>query len=84
MYYFSSTQDQVWIGDKLLIEHPEPIKKHAEESSIALQKGKHKLKIMYLNNEIKGWATDWNTVELKYRKASETEYKSVDEHMIFH
>ncbi len=84
VYYFSSTQDQIWIGDKLLIEHPEPIKKHAEESSIALQKGKHKLKIMYLNNVVKGWATDWNTVELKYRKASETEYKNVDEHMIFH
>ncbi|TSE10572.1 family 20 glycosylhydrolase [Aquimarina algiphila] len=84
VYYFSSVQDQVWVADQLLIDYKTPLKKHPKESSIALQKGKHKLKIVYLNNIAKGWATDWNTVELKYRKASEMNYKEVDEHMIFH
>ncbi len=84
VYYFTSTQDQVWIADKLVIEHSESIKKHPQESSLALQKGKHKLKIVYLNNIVQGWATDWNTVELKFRKSDETEYKDISEHMIFH
>ncbi|MDY8135141.1 family 20 glycosylhydrolase [Aquimarina sp. 2201CG5-10] len=84
VYYFSSAQDQVWIADQLLIDYKTPLKKHPIESSIALKKGKHKLKIVYLNNVYKGWATDWNTVELKYRKASDTDYQVVDETMIFH
>lgn len=84
VYYFASSQDQVWIADQLVIDYKEPIKKHLKESSIALQKGKHKLKIVYLNNIAKGWATDWNTVELKYRKASDVDYREVDENMIFH
>ncbi|WP_103070085.1 family 20 glycosylhydrolase [Aquimarina sediminis] len=84
VYYFSSAQDQIWIADQLVIDYKESLKKHPKENSIALQKGKHKLKIVYLNNVAKGWATDWNTVELKYRKASEVDYLEVDENMIFH
>ncbi len=84
VYYFSSTQDQIWIGDQLVIDYKKTIKKHPEESSIALKKGKHKLKIIYLNNIIKGWASDWNTVELKFRKEFDEEYKVVNENMIFH
>ncbi|WP_062061005.1 family 20 glycosylhydrolase [Aquimarina longa] len=84
VYYFSSTQDQVWIADQLVLDYKTPLKKHPIESSIALQKGKHKLKIVYLNNIAKGWATDWNTIELKYRKASEVDYKAVNEDMIYH
>ncbi|MGY3795528.1 family 20 glycosylhydrolase [uncultured Aquimarina sp.] len=84
IYYFSSTQDQIWIGNQLVIDYQKIIKKHPEESSIALKKGKHKLKIVYLNNIVKGWASDWNTVELKYRKEFDKEYKTVNEHMIFY
>ncbi|MHA7056250.1 family 20 glycosylhydrolase [Aquimarina sp. M1] len=84
IYYFSSTQDQIWIGDQLVIDYKKVIKKHPEESSVALKKGKHKLKIIYLNNIVKGWASDWNTVELKFRKESDKDYQIVDEHMIFH
>lgn len=84
VYYFSSRQDQVWIADHLIIDYKDALKKHPKENSIALQKGKHKLKIIYLNNIAKGWATDWNTVELKYRKASEVDYHTVDKDMIFY
>ncbi|WP_405209312.1 family 20 glycosylhydrolase [Aquimarina sp. LLG6339-5] len=84
IYYFSSAQDQIWIGDQLVIDYKKIIKKHPEESSIALKKGKHKLKIVYLNNIKKGWASDWNTVELKYRKELDKEYKTVNDKMIFH
>ncbi|WP_298542102.1 family 20 glycosylhydrolase [uncultured Aquimarina sp.] len=84
IYYFSSTQDQIWIGDQLVIDYKKTIKKHPEESSIALKKGKHKLKIVYLNNIVKGWASDWNTVALKYRKELDKEYLLVNEKMIFY
>lgn len=83
VYFFSSNQDQVWIADQLLIDYKAPIKKHQKDASIALAKGKHKLKIIYLNNVTKGWASDWNTVELLYKKASDQEFKSVGREMLF-
>ncbi|UOB16804.1 family 20 glycosylhydrolase [Abyssalbus ytuae] len=83
IYYFSSTVDKLWIGNKLIINYKDTLKKHPKENSVALKKGIHKLKIIYLNNLGKGWATDWNPVEIKYRKSTEKEYKLVNEHMIF-
>ncbi len=84
IYTFSSNQDQVWIANQLLIDYKYPIKKHPKDGSIALEKGKHKLKIIYLNNVIKGWASDWNNVELKYRKSDEKELKPVTKEMLSH
>ncbi|NER12839.1 family 20 glycosylhydrolase [Leptobacterium flavescens] len=84
VYYFSSQQDQVWIADQLLIDYKYPIKKHPKDASIALTKGKHKLKIFYLNNIVKGWASDWNKVELYYKRADEEEFKQVGGEMLSH
>ncbi len=84
VYFFSSNQDQVWIADQLVIDYKKTIKKHPETSSIALKKGKHKLKIVYLNNIINGWASDWNTVEIKYKKEEDTIFNTVDKDMIYY
>ncbi|MDC1162463.1 family 20 glycosylhydrolase, partial [Tenacibaculum sp.] len=84
IYYFSSNQDEVWIADQKLIDNTTPIKKHKKTASIALGKGKHKLKIIYLNNITKGWATDWNTVELLYKKSNESKFSSVNSKMLSH
>ncbi|MDH7444526.1 family 20 glycosylhydrolase [Aquimarina sp. 2201CG14-23] len=84
VYFFSSNQDQVWIADRLVIDYKKNIKKHPETSSIPLKKGKHTLKIVYLNNIVNGWATDWNTVELKYKKESDSIFNIVDKSMIFY
>ncbi|WP_394746987.1 family 20 glycosylhydrolase [Spongiimicrobium salis] len=84
VYFFSTTQDQVWIGDQLLIDYKEDIKRHPKDASIALAKGKHKLKIIYLNNVTKGWASDWNTVALQYRKASEIDFETVGHELLSH
>ncbi|WP_299437984.1 family 20 glycosylhydrolase [uncultured Aquimarina sp.] len=84
VYFFSSNQDQVWIADQLVIDYKKNIKKHPETSSIPLKKGKHKLTIVYLNNVVNGWASDWNTIELKYKKESDTIFNIVDKDMIFY
>ncbi|MDO5978100.1 family 20 glycosylhydrolase [Flavivirga spongiicola] len=84
VYYFSSNQDQVWIAGQKVIDYKAPIKKHPKKSSIALGKGKHKLKIIYLNNIVKGWASDWNTVELRYKKPNGTEFLSVESKNLSH
>ncbi len=84
VYYFSSTQDQVWIGEQKVIDNKAPIKKHPKTGSIALSKGKHKLNIIYLNNIVKGWASDWNIVELRYKKPNESDFKRVENKNLSH
>ncbi len=84
VYYFASAQEQVWVGGRLVVDHNAVIRKHEQVGAIALEKGKHALKIIYLNNVVNGWASDWNTVTLQYRKAEETEYKTVSAEMLFH
>ncbi|MFC5048127.1 family 20 glycosylhydrolase [Aquimarina hainanensis] len=85
-YIFNSVQDQVWIADQLVIDNKRPVKKGDQpiDGYIILKKGKHKLKIVYLNNVVKGWASDWNDVKLQYKKASDSTYTTVDRNMIFH
>ena len=84
VYYFSSNQDQVWIADQKIIDYKAPIKKHPKRASIALAKGKHKLKIIYLNNVVKGWASDWNAVELRYKKPTEAEFLPIERKNLSH
>ncbi|WP_417444340.1 family 20 glycosylhydrolase [Joostella sp.] len=84
VYYFASKQEKVRIADSLIIDPEYTLKRFPLEGTIALKKGLHKLEILYLNNVIKGWASDWNDVEVTYRKADETAYKAIDSTMIFH
>ncbi|MDG3583454.1 family 20 glycosylhydrolase [Galbibacter pacificus] len=84
VYYFASKQEKVKIADSLIIDPEYTLKRFPLEGTIALKKGLHPIEILYLNNVIKGWASDWNEVEVKYRKANEIEYKTIDSTMIYH
>jgi hexosaminidase len=85
VYFFSSNQDQVWIDNKLLINNDGEVKRDSRrDGSIALAKGKHKLKIIYLNNIVGGWASDWNIVQLNYRNANEKTFKKVTPEMCWY
>ncbi|MEO9967952.1 MAG: family 20 glycosylhydrolase [Reichenbachiella sp.] len=84
VYYFSSNQDQVWIDDVLVINNDGGVKRFSQnDGAKALAKGLHKLKVIYLNNVYRGWASDWNTVDVKIRKSDEKEYRSITPDMIF-
>lgn len=85
VYFFSSNQDQVWIDEKLLINNDGEVKRDSRrDGSVALAKGKHQLKIIYLNNIIGGWASDWNIVQLNYRNAKEKDFKKVEPQMCWY
>lgn len=85
VYFFSSNQDQVWIADKLIINNDGLVKRDSRnDGSIALRKGKHKLKIIYLYNIIGGWPADWTKLQLQYRNSKDLEFKKVGEGMIWY
>ncbi|UNZ00075.1 family 20 glycosylhydrolase [Zhouia spongiae] len=84
-YTFSGLQDKVWISDSLIIDNGKSIRKHPKQGMIALEKGLHKLKILYLNNIRKGWATDWNSVALLFRAHDDdTTYYKIKPNMLYH
>ena len=84
VYFFSSNQDQVWIDDELVINNDGFVKRFSQnDGSKALAKGYHKLKVIYLNNVYRGWASDWNTIEVKIRKSTDPDFQSITAGMIY-
>ena len=85
IYFFSSDQEQVWIAGRLVINNEGEVKRFSRrDGSIALSAGKHKLKIIYLNNLFKNWPSDWYPIQLRYRKSDWKEYKIVTPEMCWY
>ena len=85
VYFFSSDHDQVWIDDKLVINNDGFTKRFSQnDGSKALAKGLHKIKIIYINNVFKGWASDWTNAEVLYRISSSKEFQPVTANMMFY
>ncbi|MEO9803974.1 MAG: family 20 glycosylhydrolase [Reichenbachiella sp.] len=84
VYFFSSNQDQVWIDNALVVNNDGYVKRFSQnDGSKALAKGLHKLKVIYLNNVYRGWASDWNTIEVKFRKSTHEEFKPITSEMVY-
>jgi len=68
IYEFSTNVDQLFIGGELLIDNDGEVKRFSRNNTnIALQKGKHAVKIIYLNNIIGGWPQAWNGPRVDFR-----------------
>lgn len=84
VYFFASNLDQVWIDDQLVINNDGFVKRFSQnDGSMALAKGMHKLKVIYLNNVFRGWASDWNTVEVKFRKSTDEAFEPIAADMLY-
>lgn len=80
IYFFSSNVDQVWIDGELLINNVGVNKRHPQnDSSIALKKGYHAIKLVKLSATVGGWPSLWNEVLLYIRPRIEREFKIMDE-----
>ncbi len=75
VYQFSSDMDEFYIADTLLISNDGEVKRFSRnDASIALKKGYHPVKIVFLNNVYGGWPQTYNGVHLKYKKDGEKEF----------
>ncbi len=78
VYHFWSNNNEVWIDNKLLINNDNEVKRHSRKgSSVALAKGLHPIKIVWLGNIIGGWPSNWDNGDITYRKEGE-EFRVVD------
>jgi hexosaminidase len=85
VYYFSSELEEVWIDGKLLINNGGEVKRFSRsDRSVALAKGLHKLKAVFLGHIIGGWPSNWNNGDIRIRKAGDDRFKSVRPEQLFY
>ncbi len=85
VYFFSSELEEVWIDGQLLINNKNEVKRFSRaDASVALSKGLHEIKAVFLGHIIGGWPSNWNDGAIRYRKAADKEFKTVGEDMLFH
>ena len=80
VYYLSSRFEQVWIDNKLVINNEGDVKASTtNDSSVALAKGLHPIKIVFLSNIVGGWSSWWSKTSIEMRKDSEQQFTEVDD-----
>ena len=85
VYYFSSDLEEVWIDGKLLINNKNEVKRHSRnDNSVALGKGMHEIKAVFLGHIIGGWPSNWNDGSIKIKKAGTDKFENLGENMLFH
>ena len=85
VYYFSSDNDEVWIDGKLLINNKGEVKRFSrKDRSVALAKGLHQIKVVFLGNIFGGWPSQWSHGKVSIRPANETKFKTIDEKTLSH
>lgn len=83
VYFFSSDNEEVWIDGKLLINNGGEVKRFSRhDSSAALAKGSHEIKVVFLGHIIGGWPSNWNDGNVKIRKAGAEQFESVTPEML--
>lgn len=85
VYYISSDNEEVWIDGKLLISNNGEVKRFSRhDSSVALAKGLHEIKIVFLGHIIGGWPSEWNDGSVSLRKADTETFTPITPSMLSH
>ena len=85
VYYLSSCVDQVWIDNKLAISNEGEVKAStSHDTSLALAKGLHPVKMVFLANIVGGWPGWWSNLSLQIRKDSNAKFTEVSTEQYFH
>ena len=85
VYYVSSRADQVWIDSKLLIDNSSEVKSISHrDNCVALAKGLHPIKHVFIANITGGWPSWWNGLNLQMRKDNSKEFADVEDSQLFH
>lgn len=85
VYYISSDNEEVWIDGKLLVNNGGEVKRFSRhDSSAALAKGLHEIKVVFLGHIIGGWPSNWNDGSVKLRKADADKFVRITPEMLVH
>lgn len=85
VYYFSSDLEEVWIDGKLLISNKGEVKRFSRnDTSVALQKGMHEIKVVFLGHIIGGWPSNWNDGSIGMKKSGTDKFVNITREQLFH
>jgi hexosaminidase len=85
VYYISSDNEEVWIDGKLLINNRGETKRFSRnDKSLALAKGLHEIKSVFLGHIIGGWPSNWTGGSVNIRKSDVEEFTSIKPDMLFY
>lgn len=85
VYFISSDLEEVWIDGKLLVNNGGEVKRFSRhDSSVALAKGLHEIKAVFLGHIIGGWPSNWNDGSIKLRKSDTKEFTAITPEMLCH
>lgn len=85
VYFFTSNNEEVWIDGKRLINNEGEVKLFSrKDTSIALAKGLHKLKVVFLGHIIGGWPSWWDNADIAIRRTDWEKFKSISSKQLFY
>ena len=85
VYYFTTNNDEVWIDGKLLISNEGEVKRFSRnDKSVALAKGLHELKVVFLGHIIGGWPSLWDDASISIRKADQEKFTPIKPEQLFY
>ena len=85
VYYFSSDLEEVWVDGRRLISNTGETKRFSRrDCSVALAKGLHEFKVVFLGHIIGGWPSNWGDGSVKIRKADAEKFEAITENQLFH
>lgn len=85
VYFFSSDLEEIWIDGKLLISNEGETKRFSRnDKSVALAKGLHEIKAVFLGHIIGGWPSNWNNGSINIRKSDAGKFEQIKGEQFFH
>lgn len=85
VYFLSSENEEVWIDGKLLIDNKGEVKRSSrKDTSVALAKGLHEIKVVYLSHIIGGVPSNWHGGRVAMRKSDEAKFSAIRPEMLMH
>lgn len=85
VYFFSTDNEELWLDNEMLISNEGEVKRFSRhDKSIALSKGFHTMKVVFLGHIIGGWPSWWNDSSIYMRAADDKEFKPVSPEQLFH
>jgi len=85
VYYFSSNNEEIWIDGECQINNRGEIKRFPRhDKSMALAKGLHPIKIVFLADMIDGNSSLWDDSHIDIRESTENKFHSVLSENLFY
>lgn len=77
-YEFQTNFDQLFIANRLLVNNDGEVKRYSRNNAqIALARGTHPVKIIYLNNNIGGFPQSWNHFIVDLKKVGDEKFSQI-------